>query len=87
MTSTLDHAMDEVHILLSGDGLRFEVVDGHLDQHALRLRLNLDAVECADCIMPVDYLTSLVQETLQQALSDPALSLTIDDPRTSTDEV
>ena len=77
-------ALDELHALLDGDGLQFEFVEGSIRTKRLALRLNLDAVDCSDCVMPVEYLTGIATDSVRTSLNDQSIVITIEDPRVLT---
>ena len=74
-------AIDEVHELLAGDDLRFEFLSEQSDTSSVRVRLDLSAVECADCVLPPDVLAEILTETMRRQLDDPSVLVEVDDPR------
>src|SRR5438105_5789615 len=70
----------EVAQLLSGDGAAL-VVDTIDDEAATaRLHLDLDGLECADCVLPPDMLLSTIVDSVSRRVGRP-VRVVLDDPR------
>jgi uncharacterized UPF0146 family protein len=75
-------AVDEVARVLRADGGDLLLVDADPRRASISLRLVLDDVSCADCVLPPDQLYETVQLSLARRVRDE-FELVIDDPRTS----
>jgi hypothetical protein len=78
--STIDTAIESAQALISGDGTKLEVLEASPDR--VHFRLDLDSSYCADCVLPVAHLTSVVGDTMRRVSGNPTLTVEIDDPRT-----
>ena len=76
---TIDTA-SEICRQFSQEGLRLEVERVDNDAGEIEVRLELDDVECADCVMPTDYLEKLISTSLEKR-SQRQYSVKISDPR------
>lgn len=79
MTAALDTAITTAQQLISGDGTKLEVLEQSEDR--VHFRLDLEDASCADCVLPVAHLTSVVGDTMRRVSGNPALLVEIDDPR------
>ena len=73
-------AVDELARFLRADGGDLVLLDADPKRATITLRLVLDDVSCADCVLPPDMLF----ETVRQSLTDQVreeFELVIDDPR------
>ena len=77
--SAIDAAIETAQQLVSGDGTRLEVLEKSDDR--VSFRLALEDASCADCVMPVKHLTSVIGDTMRRVSGNPALAVEIDDPR------
>ena len=50
----------------------------------VRFRLDLERSSCADCVLPVSHLTSVIGDTVRKVSGNPELKVEIDDPRSSS---
>jgi hypothetical protein len=78
--TAIDTAIETAQALISGDGTKLEVLEASPER--VRFRLDLDASYCADCVLPVAHLTSVVGDTMRRVSGNPELAVEIDDPRT-----
>jgi len=70
----------ELSAMLGGDGGSLELIAADTATGTVSLKLSLDSVDCADCVLPPDRLRDVVETRLRTAV--PALgSLLLDDPR------
>ncbi|ETB36330.1 hypothetical protein N602_24295 [Mycobacterium avium subsp. hominissuis 10-5606] len=73
----------ELSAMLGGDGGSLELIAADTVTGTVSLKLNLDSVECADCVLPPDRLRDVVDTRLRSVV--PALgSLLLDDPRATS---
>jgi hypothetical protein len=72
-------AVEELRVLVSGEGADFELTS--YDDHAatLNLKLTFGAETCSDCVMPQDVLETIALEVVKRRL--PVTAVHIDDPR------
>lgn len=82
MTTALDTAIETAQALISGDGTRLELLQQTPD--LVRFRLDLESSSCADCVLPVSHLTSVIGDTVRKVSGNPELKVEIDDPRSSS---
>lgn len=82
MTTALDTAIETAQALISGDGTRLELLEQ--TPTLVRFRLDLESSSCADCVLPVAHLTSVIGDTVRKVSGNPELTVEIDDPRTSS---
>ena len=78
-------AVEEVQMLVQGDGARFDWVPGGSDDRVVRLRLDLTEVGCLDCVLPPEMLVDIVQTQIRRSTDDESISVEIDDPRNADD--
>jgi len=71
--------IEQAQAILAADGSRLEVVEQ--TEQSVRFRLDLDSSECADCVLPVTHLTTVIAGVMREATGNPELAVTIDDPR------
>ena len=71
--------VEQAQALLAADGSRLEVLER--TEQAVHFRLDLDSSQCADCVLPVAHLTTVVAGVMRRATGNPELAVTIDDPR------
>jgi hypothetical protein len=79
MTTAIDTAIETAQKLVSGDGTKLEVLAQSPDR--VSFRLDLEDASCADCVLPVAHLTSVIGDTMRRVSGNPALLVEIDDPR------
>ena len=82
MTTALDTAIETAQALISGDGTRLELLEQ--TPTLVRFRLDLESSSCADCVLPVAHLTSVIGDTVRKVSGNPGLTVEIDDPRASS---
>ena len=75
-----ESALGEVRSLLSADGGDIVVV-GVADDR-IELRLILETAECAECVMPREFLESIALDMMRSSLPD-LVTVSISDPRES----
>src|SRR5262249_3723167 len=80
MTDLSPATVEDICRQFSQEGLAFEVEKLDLERADVRLRLVLDEVECADCVMPADYLERLIAESIERRTGRPA-TVGVLDPR------
>jgi len=72
--------MEDVRVLVEGDGAGIEFVSVEASTDTVQLRLILDNVSCLDCVMPRPILEDVAASVLRRKL--PQISrVSIDDPR------
>lgn len=81
---TLDRAavedrLEELAALVSADGGALQLEEAGTDGR-VRLRLVLDDVDCADCVLPRSYLEDISADILRRT-GLPVTAVVIDDPR------
>jgi hypothetical protein len=78
--AALAAGVEELRGLLRPDGADLQIVgtDGEVDR--VHLRLDLDHVECLECVMPPDMLDQMIRDGLRRRVA-PDLDLILDDPR------
>lgn len=83
MTSSPESAVESIRESLQLDGadLHFQRVDDGV----AHFRLDLDGVECLECVMPGDVIEQIVITALQKSGSD-VHSVTLCDPRAKQQE-
>ncbi|MGW5241635.1 hypothetical protein ACWEOW_22100 [Monashia sp. NPDC004114] len=79
MTTAIDAAIETAQQLVSADGTKLEVLEQTPDR--VSFRLDLEGASCADCVLPVAHLTSVIGDTMRRVSGNPALLVEIDDPR------
>lgn len=73
-----EYAVAGVRALVGADG--GDVVVAETDDDSVRLTLVLDTAECAECVMPRQFLETVAFDMMKPSL--PALTrVVIDDPR------
>ena len=82
MTTALDTAIETAQALISGDGTKLELLEQ--TPTLVRFRLDLESSSCADCVLPVAHLTSVIGDTVRKVSGNPELKVEIDDPRSSS---
>lgn len=84
MTKALDdsltRAIDEIQVLVSGDGARLDLLEPVTDKQ-VRFRLDLSDVGCADCLLPAAALSEIAAQSVRTHTGDDAYSVEIIDPR------
>jgi uncharacterized UPF0146 family protein len=75
-------AVDEIARMLRADGGDLLLVDADARRASISLRLVLDDVSCADCVLPPDQLYETVHLSLARRVREE-FELVIDDPRTN----
>jgi hypothetical protein len=78
-TTGFEAGIKQAQAILAADGSRLEVVE-QTDQ-VVHFRLDLDSSECADCVLPVTHLTTVIAGVMREATGNPGLAVMIDDPR------
>lgn len=73
--------IEQAQAILAADGSRLEVLEEADD--AVHFRLVLDSAECADCVLPVAHLTTVIAGVMRDATGNPGFAVEIDDPRTA----
>jgi Fe-S cluster biogenesis protein NfuA len=74
-------AVDELARVLRADGGDLVLVDADPRRASIALRLVLDDVSCAECVLPPAELYETVQQSLARRVRDE-FELVLDDPRT-----
>lgn len=79
LAAEVEGAVEELRPLVQGDGADLEV--SSLDEAARRvtIRLNLDGVDCLDCVMPPEFLYDVVAGAIRDKVA--GLSVVLEDPR------
>jgi hypothetical protein len=80
MADVLVEAVDELQILVSGDGARLEVVDSDPSGLRLHLRVDLSEVECLDCVLPAEQLREMLGDSIRRR-TGLGVDVIVDDPR------
>jgi len=81
MSATIDdvsRAADTISRQFSRDGVAVQIVN--FDNDSLEVELDYRDVECMDCVMPADYLCSMMASSVHRQLGRE-LSVTLRDPR------
>jgi Fe-S cluster biogenesis protein NfuA len=73
-------ALDEAGALIQPDGGAFELVGVDSASGTVSLRLVVDPVECADCILPDPILTEVTTGIFRRSVPG-VVAVRIDDPR------
>lgn len=73
-------AVDEVARVLRADGADLVLVEADPKTARVRLRLVLDSVSCAECVLPPDMLRETLDASLQRRVREE-FELVVDDPR------
>jgi hypothetical protein len=76
----LAEAVEELQVLVNGDGARLELIEGDTGAGRLHLRLDLDAVECIDCVLPPDALADIIGDSVRRRTASD-IEVIVDDPR------
>lgn len=74
----VDPALEGVRAIVQADG--GDLVLDRIEGSALHLRLIIEGAECAECVMPRQFLEQIALDMVQQAVPSVA-AVTIDDPR------
>ena len=80
MAYALIEAVDELQVLVSGDGARLEVVEADPSGLRLHLRVDLSEVECVDCVLPPEQLREMLGDSIRRRTGLP-VDVIVDDPR------
>ena len=72
--------VDEVRALVRGDGADLVVVGLDAGRRQVRLRLDLSAVGCIECVLAPDLLEELIRDSLRRRVGAD-LDVIVDDPR------
>jgi Fe-S cluster biogenesis protein NfuA len=75
-------AVEELQVLVSGDGARLEVLDIDPAAARLYLRLDLSEVGCVDCVLPPEPLSQMIGESIKRRAGEE-VEVVVDDPRLS----
>jgi hypothetical protein len=70
--------LDELSTMLSADGAALSIVA--LGDDAVELAIELDSIECADCVLPPDQLRSTIVAALARDTGE-AIAVVVHDPR------
>ena len=73
-------AIEETGRFLRADGADLLLLDADPKTARVRLRLVLDGVECADCVLPPDALFETIVDALQRRAPGD-YEVLVDDPR------
>ena len=73
-------AVDEVGRVLRADGADLLLVEADPKTLRIRLRLRLDSVECADCVLPPGQLAETVTQAIRRRVPGE-FELLLEDPR------
>jgi Fe-S cluster biogenesis protein NfuA len=73
--------VDELARVLRADGGDLLLLDADPARASISLRLVLDDVSCADCVLPPAELYATIERSLAQRVRDE-FELVLDDPRT-----
>lgn len=76
----LTAAIDETGRFLRADGADLLLVNADPKAARVRLRLVLDGVGCADCVLPPDALRATIVDALQRRVPGD-YEIVLDDPR------
>lgn len=79
-TDVMVEAVEELQVLVSGDGARLEVVESDPSGGRLHLRVDLSEVECLDCVLPPDQLRDMVGDSIRRR-TGLGVEVVVDDPR------
>jgi Fe-S cluster biogenesis protein NfuA len=77
---TVTVAVEAVQRMLRADGAELILVDADPKTARIRMRLELDGVDCADCVLPPDMLQDTIEQSLRTRLPGE-FELVLDDPR------
>ena len=80
MAYALIEAVDELQVLVSGDGARLEVVEADPEGARLHLRIDLSEVECVDCVLPPAALRDMLGDSIRRRTGRD-VEVVVDDPR------
>lgn len=81
-TDAVALAVDEVGRILRADGADLLLIEANPKTVRVHLRLVLETVGCAECILPPDMLRETINESLQRRIVGE-FELVLDDPRQS----
>lgn len=79
---TVSAAVDELRRPLRADGADLVLIRADPRTALVELRLELDGVECADCVLPPDRLAEVVEGVLRRDIPEE-FELVLHDPRRS----
>ena len=79
-TDAVAVAVDELARVIRADGGDLVLVAADPRRACITLRLELEGVTCADCVLPPDALFETVRQSLARQVRDE-FELVIDDPR------
>jgi Fe-S cluster biogenesis protein NfuA len=71
-TTALNAAVDQLSALLSADGGSLSVTGIDQAKRSVALRLDLESVECAECVLPPERLFDVVSRTISAAVPEVA---------------
>ncbi|HEY3716111.1 MAG TPA: hypothetical protein VGL39_16415 [Jatrophihabitantaceae bacterium] len=77
---SLAAGIEEVQLVVSADGARLDLIDAD-ESNLVHLKLSLEDVSCADCVLPHDRLVDVIEASLRRHTGDNSLCVEIDDPR------
>jgi Fe-S cluster biogenesis protein NfuA len=78
--AAVEASVEEVQLLLRGDGADLHLVDVNAKTARITVRLDLDGVDCADCVLPPDLLSEMITAALQKRVLGE-FEVRVDDPR------
>ena len=78
--ATVAVALEDVARILRADGADLIVVEVNAKTARIRLRLVLDTVGCAECVLPPDMLFETITDALSRRIVGE-FELILDDPR------
>lgn len=73
-------AVEEIATLLRADGADLVLVETHPARATITLRLELDGVDCLDCILAPDALAETITRAVQRRVPEE-FELVLHDPR------
>jgi Fe-S cluster biogenesis protein NfuA len=73
-------ALEQVRRILRADGADLVLVDANPKTARIRVRLDLEGVTCAECVLPPDALRDTIEQSLRTRIREE-FELVIDDPR------
>ncbi|RRQ28985.1 hypothetical protein DK926_03530 [Rhodococcus sp. Eu-32] len=77
---SLAKAVEEIQILVSGDGARLDVIEPSHEKE-LRFALDLTEIGCADCLLPAPKLAEIATSSVRRHTGDSDYTVVIVDPR------
>jgi len=78
--AAVEEAMAGLRTLVQEEGASFELVGVDTAERAVTLALDLDGVECAECVMPRQYLEALSLDVLRRTVPE-LQTVSVRDPR------